>query len=48
MKFLNGIMVGSLITAGAMIVYSETVDESKKRIMKKGKKFARRFGMTRI
>ena len=46
MKFLNGVMVGSLITAGAMIIYSETVDESKKRMVRKGKQIARRIGMS--
>ena len=48
MKFLNGVMVGSLITAGAMLICSESVDSSKKRIVRKGKQFARKIGMIRI
>lgn len=46
MKFFNGIMIGSLITAGAMMVYSESVDNSKKRLVKKGKQFARKIGLS--
>ncbi|MBR1540769.1 MAG: hypothetical protein IJ629_06435 [Clostridia bacterium] len=46
MKFLNGVMIGSLITAGAMMIYSETVDENKKRMVKKGKQFARKIGLS--
>ncbi len=46
MKFLNGVMIGSLITAGAMMIYSETVDENKKKMVKKGKQFARKIGLS--
>ena len=44
MKFLNGIMIGSLITAGAMLIYSESVDCGKKKMVRKGKQFARKIG----
>ena len=46
MKFLNGIMLGSLVTAGAMLLYSENVDDSKRKIVKKGKQFARKIGLS--
>jgi len=46
MKFLNGVMIGSLITASAMMLYSENVDNSKKRMVKKGKQFARKIGLS--
>lgn len=46
MKFLNGVMIGSLITAGAMMLYSENVDNSKKKMVKKGKQFARKIGLS--
>ena len=46
MKFLNGVMIGSLITAGAMLFYSESVDDGKKRMVKKGKQFARKIGLS--
>ena len=34
MKFMKGIVIGSLITAGTMMMYSEGIDESKKKIIK--------------
>ena len=46
MKFLNGVMVGSIITAGAMMIYSENVDNGKKKMIKKGKQFARKIGLS--
>lgn len=46
MKFLNGIMIGSLITAGAMLFYSESVDCGKKKMVRKGKQFARKMGIS--
>ena len=44
MKFFNGIMIGSLLTAGAMLFYSENIDCGKKKIVRKGKQFARKLG----
>ena len=35
MKFAKGMAMGAIITAGAMMVYSEGIDNTKKRIMKK-------------
>lgn len=46
MKFLNGIMIGSIITAGAMMIYSESVDSGKRKMVKKGKQFARKIGLS--
>ena len=43
MNFVKGIMVGTLITAGTMMMYSEGVDENKKKMMKKGKQIAKRI-----
>jgi len=45
MKFMKGVMLGTMITAGAMMMYSDTIDNSKKKIMKKGKQFLRKIGM---
>lgn len=45
MKFTKGLMLGSLITAGAMLVYSEGVDNNKKKMIKKGKQFMKKLGM---
>ena len=46
MNFVLGIMVGTLITAGTMMMYSEGVDENKKKMMKKGKQIAKRIKMS--
>lgn len=46
MNFMKGIMIGSLITAGTMMMYSEGIDENKKKMLKKGKQIARRIRMS--
>lgn len=45
MKFIKGVMIGTALTAGAMMMYSGTIDESKKKMMKKGKQFAKKMGL---
>lgn len=45
MNFMKGVMIGSLITAGTMMMYSENLDINKKRIMKKGKQMAKKLKM---
>lgn len=46
MSFMKGVMIGSLITAGTMMMYSEGIDESKKKMMRKGKQIARKMKMS--
>ena len=46
MKFVKGVMLGTLIAAGAMLLYSENVDDEKKKMIKKGKQFARKIGLS--
>ena len=43
MRFTRGLMIGSLITAGAMMVYSEGIDNSKKKMVKKGKQLMKKI-----
>ena len=43
MKFAKGILLGSVITAGTMMMYSEGIDNSKKKMMKKGRQFVRKM-----
>lgn len=43
MKFMKGLLIGSVLTAGTMMMYSEGIDSSKKKMMKKGKQFARKM-----
>ena len=44
MKFAKGVMIGGLISAGVMLMYSETMGKDSKKIVKKGKKFIRQMG----
>ena len=46
MNFVKGVMIGTLITAGTMMMYSEGLDENKKKMMKKGKQIAKRIKMS--
>lgn len=43
MKFTKGIIIGSMITAGVMMMYSDSMDT--KKIMKKGKQLIRKMGI---
>ena len=45
MKFLKGVMIGTMMTAGAMMMYSDTIDNSKKKILKKGKIIMKKMGL---
>jgi len=45
MKFVKGVMIGGLITTGLMMMYAESDKMNKKKLMKKGKQFARKMGM---
>ncbi len=44
MKFMKGVMLGTMVTAGAMMMYSDTIDTSKRKMVKKGKQFLRKMG----
>lgn len=43
MRFIKGVVIGSLLTAGTMMMYSEGIDENKKKMLKKGKQIARKM-----
>ena len=45
MKFVKGVVIGGLITTGLMMMYAESDMMNKKKIMKKGKQFAKKMGM---
>lgn len=45
MKFIKGVMIGTALTAGAMMMYSGSIDDTKKKMMKKGKQFAKKMGL---
>ncbi len=44
MKFTKGLLLGGMIAAGMMMMYTENNMNTKK-IMKKGKQFARKMGI---
>jgi len=41
---MKGVMLGTMVTAGAMMMYSDTIDTSKRKMVKKGKQFLRKMG----
>ncbi len=45
MKFIKGVMIGGLITTGLIMMYTESDMMNKKKLMKKGKQFAKKMGM---
>ncbi len=45
MRFVKGMLVGGIVTAGIAMIYAETMDQSKRKMMKKGKQFAKRMGI---
>ena len=45
MKFMKGMLIGGIVTAGIAMMYAETMDKNKRRMMKKGKQFAKRMGI---
>ena len=45
MKFIKGVMIGGLVTTGLVIMYTDTGMMSRKKMMKKGKQMAKKFGI---
>ena len=43
MKFTKGLLVGSMVTAGIMMMYSDEMNT--KKMIKKGKVLARKMGL---
>lgn len=43
MKFTKGMMLGGMIAVGMMMMYNDNMN--KKKMMKKGKKLARKMGI---
>ena len=44
MKFVKGMLVGGLLSAGVAMIYAGTM-EQKKKVIKKGKQFAKKLGI---
>ena len=45
MNFFKGVIFGTIISAGAWMLYSETTKSGRNKIMKQGKKFMKNVGM---
>lgn len=45
MKFVKGMIVGGLISAGVAMACSEKIAPSKKKMVKMGRQFARKMGI---
>lgn len=45
MKFVKGIVIGGIATAGAMMMYKEMSGRNKRQMVRKGKQFAKKMGI---
>ena len=45
MKFVKGMIMCTLVTAGIAMMYKDSMNSGRKMIMKKGKKMAKRLGI---
>ena len=45
MKFTKGLVVGELLATGLLMMYNDTDMLNKNKMMKKGKKFAKKVGI---
>lgn len=45
MKFIKGAMVGGIVATGIFMMYSENENDSRRKLMKKGKKLMKKIGI---
>jgi len=45
MNFFKGVIVGTMVTAGTVIMYKEGIINGGNKFIKKGKKLAKRIGV---
>ena len=45
MKFIKGLLIGGLITTGILMMYNDTNMMNKNKMMKKGRKVAKKMGI---
>lgn len=45
MNFVKGVIIGTVISASAWMLYTETSKNGKKKIMKQGKKLIKNMGI---
>ena len=45
MNFIKGMILGTMVSAGIAIAYTETMGQNKKKLMKKGKQMIKKMGI---
>lgn len=45
MKFVKGVLLGTMVTAGTMMMYSDSIDSSKRKLLRKGKQMMKKMKM---
>ena len=45
MKFVKGMVIGTLLSAGVVMLYNEKNSMKKNKMMKKGKQFIKKMGI---
>lgn len=45
MKFIKGMLMGTIISAGVVMLYKENTGMNKKKMIKKGKQFVKKMGI---
>ena len=45
MKFIKGVIIGGLITTGVAMMYTESMEATKRKMIKKGKNIAKKIGI---
>ena len=45
MKFVKGMVIGTMVSAGIAMMYIESTNKTKKNIVKKGRQVAKRMGI---
>ena len=45
MKFVKGMVIGGVVSMGIAMLYAETIGNSKKKMVRKGKQMAKRMGI---
>lgn len=45
MKFIKGMMLGTFVAAGVVLMYNDSMGKTKKKMIKSGKKFLKDMGM---
>ena len=45
MKFVKGMLIGSIVSAGLVIAYTEAMGKDSRKLMKKGKQMMKKIGI---